>query len=136
MAQHLPTNITQSVFDKPLVPTEEEFIFQLAPIPVYKRIYDDNISDKAYKLGLEILTPIQQQMGQELPDQYDIERQSFYGLNYHRKEEWIENHGFPPIGSRFYTPPNNFLETEEEVVSIIKNRIIEGFYSLLDSLSK
>lgn len=136
MAQHLPTNIAQSVFDKPLVPTEEEFIFQLAPIPVYKRIYDDDISDKAHRLGLKILTPTQQQMGQELPDQYDTERQSFYDLNYHRKEEWVENHGFPPIGSRFYTPPNNFLDTEDEVVSIIRNRIIEGFYSLLNSLNK
>jgi len=121
-------------FKQPLLPTTDEYVFQLAPIPVYQRIYDDSLSDNVYNLGLEVLDDAQKKMGQELPKQYDSERQSNYGVNYDRQDQWVENHEFPPIGSRFFTPPNNFLYHEDEGVNIIKRRIFNGFYHLLDSL--
>jgi hypothetical protein len=122
-------------FTKPLLPTSDEYVFQLAPIPVYQRIYDDTLSNSVYNLGLKVLDDKQKLMGQELPKQYDSERQSTYGVNYDRQDQWVENHEFPPIGSRFYTPPNNFLYHEDENVNIIKRRIFNGFYHLLDTLN-
>lgn len=121
-------------FKQPLIPTSIDYIYQLAPIPVYQRIYDDKIADSVYDLGLNILDEKQKLMGQELPLQYDNERQSTYEINYDKEDEWVENHDFPPIGSRFYTPPNDFLNHEDERVDIIKRRIYNGFYHLLDSL--
>lgn len=121
-------------FKQPLIPTSTDYVYQLAPIPVYQRIYDDKISDSVYDLGLNILDEKQKLMGQELPLQYDNERQSTYEINYDREDEWVENHEFPPIGSRFYTPPNDFLNHKDERVDIIKRRIFNGFYHLLDSL--
>jgi hypothetical protein len=115
-------------FKEPLIPTANEHVFQLAPIPVYQRIYDDSLSDSVYNLGLDVLDDKQKLMGQELPKQYDSERQSTYGVNYDRQDQWVENHEFPPIGSRFYTPPNNFLYHEDEGVNVIKRRIFNGFY--------
>ena len=55
-------------FKKPLIPTDKEYIFQLAPIPVYQRVYDDAIASVVHKLGLDSLTPQQKLMGQELPE--------------------------------------------------------------------
>lgn len=121
-------------FDKPLIPTDTEHLYFLAPIPLYQRVFDDNISDKVYKLGLETLSPEQKRMGQELPNQFDKERQSRYTVNYNRQDQWVENHELPPIGSRFFTPPNDFLNVEDENVRIIKRRIKGGFYQLLDSI--
>ena len=121
-------------FKKPLISTETPHVFQLAPIPVYQRTYDDRISDSVYELGLGLLSDKQKLMGQELPNQYDTDRQSEYDINYERLDEWVENHEFPPIGSRFFAPPNNFLDTDHESVSIIRRRIFNGFYHLLDSL--
>lgn len=121
-------------FNRPLIPTSDEYVFQLAPIPVYQRIYDDKISDKVYELGKKILDDEQKLMGQELPNRYDSDRQSSYEINYERLDEWVENHEFPPIGSRFYTPPNGFLDLDDELVGIVKRRIFNGFYHLLDSL--
>jgi hypothetical protein len=122
-------------FKKPLIPTENPYVFHLAPIPVYQRVYDDKISDAAYEIGRERLNRGQKLMGQELPNRYDGERQASYEINYERVDEWVEDHEFPPIGSRFFTPPNNFLDTEHEVINIIKRRIFNGFYHLLDSLN-
>lgn len=122
-------------FNKPLISTESENIFQLAPIPVYKRIYDDPISDKVFDLGMEVLNDTQKRMGQELPGVYDSERQKSYEVNYHRQDEWVENHELPPIGSRFFTPPNDFLNYNDESVNIIKRRIVAGFKQLLEYLN-
>lgn len=122
------------IFKKPLIETETPYVFQLAPIPVYQRIYDDKVSDIVYELGKKILTDEQKLMGQELPNKYDSERQSTYKIEYDRLDEWVEPHEFPPIGSRFYTPPNNFLELDDDSVKVIRRRIFNGFYHLLDSL--
>jgi hypothetical protein len=121
-------------FKQPLIPTSDEYVFQLAPIPVYQRIFDDALTDKVYKLGLETLNDTQKQMGQELPLQYDLERQSIYEVNYIREDQWVEDHEFPPIGSRFWTPPNDFLNYDNELVKIIKRRIEGGFLQLLKSI--
>jgi hypothetical protein len=121
-------------FKQPLIPTSDEYVFQLAPIPVYQRIFNDALTDKVYKLGLEVLNDTQKQMGQELPLQYDFERQSMYEVNYIREDQWVEDHEFPPIGSRFWTPPNDFLNYDSELVKIIKRRIEGGFLQLLKSI--
>jgi hypothetical protein len=121
-------------FKQPLIPTSDEYVFQLAPIPVYQRIFNDALTDKVYKLGLEVLNDTQKQMGQELPLQYDSERQSIYEVNYIREDQWVEDHEFPPIGSRFWTPPNDFLNYDNELVKIIKRRIEGGFLQLLKSI--
>ena len=121
-------------FKKPLIETQDEHIFQLAPIPVYQRVYEDVLTDKVYKLGLETLTDTQKRMGQELPKQYDTERQGHYDINYDRQEQWVEDHEFPPIGSRFYTPPNNFLDNPDEDVQVIRRRIEGGFLQLLKAM--
>ena len=53
-------------------PTSKENIFNLAPIPVYKRVYEDDIvTNRAYDFGLRILDAEQRRMGQELVDKYD-----------------------------------------------------------------
>jgi hypothetical protein len=123
-------------FKQPLIPTVNEYVFQLAPIPVYQRIFNDALTDKVYKLGLETLDDTQKRMGQELPLQYDSERQSTYEVNYNREDQWVEDHEFPPIGSRFHTPPNDFLNYEDEDVKLIKRRIEGGFLQLLKSIGK
>ena len=121
-------------YNIPLHSTDTSHCFHLAPIPLYKRVFDDNISDSVYELGLELLSPQQKRMGQELPGKFDIERQTNYEVNYNRQDEWVEEHELPPIGSRFFTPPNDFLNVEDENVRIIKRRIKGGFYQLLDSI--
>jgi len=121
-------------FNQPLIETTKSSIFYLAPIPLYKRVFNDNVSDSVYELGLELLSPQQKRMGQELPGKFDIERQSNYEVNYNRQDEWVEEHELPPIGSRFFTPPNDFLETYNEYFNVIERRIKAGFYHLLDSL--
>jgi len=51
-------------------PTSKENIFNLAPIPIYKRVYENDIITKAaYQFGLNILDAEQRRMGQELPGQ-------------------------------------------------------------------
>ena len=121
-------------YKHPLHKTNNPNIFHLAPIPIYQRVFEGGLEDEVYNIGFNNLTPTQKRMGQELPNQYDSERYSKYGVNYDRQEQWVEDHNLPPIGSRFYTPPNNFLEFENDKVQIIKRRIIGGFYNLLDSL--
>ena len=113
-------------------PTSKDNIFHLAPIPVYKRIFrNDVITSMAYDFGLEILDAEQKQMGQELPGQYDLDRQSNYKINYNRQDEWVENHELQPIGSRFYVKPNDFLSIENYEVEVIKRRIKAGFKELV-----
>ena len=45
-------------------PTDKKNIFNLAPIPVYKRVYEnDIITNRAYNFGLSILDAEQRRMG-------------------------------------------------------------------------
>ena len=75
-----------------------------------ERVFDDNITTSVYNLGNKVLNEQQKRMGQELPGQYDRERQANYGINYDRQEEWAEEHELQPIGSRFHVEPNDFLK--------------------------
>ena len=85
-------------FNKPLYKTEEENIFMLAPIPLYKRVYEnDIITNRTYDFGLRILDAEQRLMGQELPGIYDHQRQDNYEVNYDRQDEWTENHELQPV---------------------------------------
>ena len=87
----------------PLVPTNYNNLYHLAPIPVYMKVFgDDELHDKVYTFGFENLTEQQKLMGQELPEQYDTERQSNYHVNYHRRDMWVEPTEYNPIGSRFW----------------------------------
>ena len=47
-------------------------------------------------------------MGQELPGRFDTERQENFQVWYDRQDEWTEENELQPIGSRFWTPPNDF----------------------------
>jgi hypothetical protein len=73
-------------FKNPLIPSGDDNVFYLAPIPVYERIFDDEIADAVYALGMKELDDRQKLMGQELPSIYDTERQESYEVNYERKE--------------------------------------------------
>jgi hypothetical protein len=121
-------------FKEPLLPTDKSNIFSLAPIPVWKETFDNDILHQyLYDLGFNNLTEAQKLMGQELPEQYDKERQANY--NYQDKRQmWTEATEYNPIGSRFYTPPNNFLEIDDHVVFYLKTQIRERFHKMLDSL--
>ncbi len=119
-------------YKKPLHKTSKENIYHLAPIPFYKRVFDnDVITDDVYNLGLDVLNKEQRQMGQELINNFDESRYKDYKINYNREDEWVEEHEKPPIGSRFYVEPNNFLDFDDESVNIIKRRIKVGFKELL-----
>lgn len=124
-------------FEKPLIQTETPNVFYLAPIPVYQHIYEqDPLNDRVYELGLDTLSDTQKRMGQELPKQYDAERQSTYDVNYNRHDEWVEENEFQPIGSRFWTPPNDFLNRDEFDVKEIRRRITTGLRDLLVGIGK
>jgi len=110
-------------------------IFYLAPIPVWVEVFDDDsLHDRVYDLGMKKLNDSQKQMGQELPNQIDTERINSYKVNYKRRENWIEPNEYSPIGSRFFTPPNNFLDIENEDVITIRNRINNSYKKLLSYL--
>ena len=120
---------------RPLVPTSQPNLFHLAPIPVYMKVFgDDEFHDEVYTFGFENLTPQQKLMGQELPEQYDINRQSNYSVNYDKREMWVEPTEYNPIGSRFWTPPNDFLDMDNENVKKIRRRVESGYMELLDML--
>ena len=118
--------------NKPFYPTDREDVYFLAPIPVFKKEYgNDIITQRVFDLGNRLLDPEGKLQGQELPFQYDKVRQDHYYLNYDYQEEWTESHELPPLGSRYYAKPNDFLSTENEDVEVIKRRIINGFKSLV-----
>jgi hypothetical protein len=124
------------IFQDPLIPSNIENLYYLAPIPVYLKYFeDDDLADYVYQLGLNQLTDKQKQMGQELPEQYDSERQSTYDINYERKDQWVEMTEFQPIGSRFSVPPNNFLDTQDDKVYEIKQRVKNGFVQIMNDLT-
>lgn len=122
-------------FKKPIIESGIQDIKYLAPIPVYQHHFtDDDFSDRVYAFGFETLNEKQKLMGQELPGQFDTERQDNFQVWYDRAEEWVEENEFQPIGSRFSVPPNDFLNIENPDVEIIKNRIEKGFLYMLESL--
>jgi hypothetical protein len=122
-------------FNEPLISTGQQNIYYLAPIPVFmKQFDDDELHDMVYDIGFNELSPQQKLMGQELPEQYDTERQSNYEVNYYRRDRWVEPTEFNPIGSRFAVPPNDFLNRENESISIIKKRCEQGYVELLNYL--
>ena len=115
-------------------PTDKENIFNLAPIPVYKRVYEDDIiTNRVYDFGLRVLNKDQKRMGQELPGRYDKDRQKHYEVNYDRQDEWVEKHELQPIGSRFYVKPNSFLNYNNGDIETIKRRIKAGFKELINT---
>ena len=98
-------------FPKPLIESKEKNIYHLAPVPVYMEVFDDDVlHEEVYNLGLDFLSPEQKRMGQELPGQYDSERQKWYDVPSDSQEQWVEYDEQIPIGSRYYTPPNDFLK--------------------------
>ena len=122
-------------FKKPIIESGIQDIKYLAPIPVYQHQFkDDDFSDRVYAFGFETLNEKQKLMGQELPGQFDTERQDNFQVWYDRAEEWVEENEFQPIGSRFSVPPNDFLNIENPDVEIIKDRIEKGFLYMLESL--
>lgn len=122
-------------FRNPIINTHQENIFHLAPIPLYIKQFDDHdLHDEVYNLGFDELTDEQKRMGQELPERYDIERQSTYEINYNNRDMWVEPTEFNPIGSRFAVPPNDFLDRPEESIKVIRRRCEEGYMDMLDKL--
>ena len=122
-------------YKSPLHKTEIKDIYHLAPIPIYKRVFEDDIiTNKVYDLGLRVLNNEQRKMGQELVGHFDNERAKNYEINYDRKEEWVESNELQPIGSRFWLPPNDFLSYDNSDVKIIKRRVIAGFKSLISNI--
>lgn len=114
-------------FRKPMIQSNMDWIQYLAPIPVYKRQFDDDaFHERLFQLGFTELNDAQRRMGQELPGQYDKDRYEGYNDWYGNQEEWVED-GFPPIGSRFSVPPNNFLELDNDDVREMRRRIVEAF---------
>ena len=60
-------------FQDPIKETSHGNVFQLAPIPLYIKYFEDHdLHDEVYKFGFDNLSDAQKLMGQELPDQYDI----------------------------------------------------------------
>lgn len=119
----------------PLVPSDKENIFHLAPIPLFMKVYDDHeLNDEVYDFGLNKLSERQKLMGQELPEQYDKNRQTNYEDSGYLKERWVEDTERNPIGSRFWVPPNDFLEMKHKGVKTLNKRIKESFVYLINSL--
>ena len=123
-------------FKKALIQSQDnENIHYLSPIPVWiEQFDDDELHDRIYKLGMSELSEKQKQMGQELPGKLDTQRIESYQVNYQRKDNWVEPNEFHPIGSRFYTPPNNFLDLDNQDVKILRKRIDNGYKKLLNYL--
>jgi hypothetical protein len=123
-------------FKKPIIESGIDDIKFLAPIPIYQHQFDeDDFHKKVYDFGYDKLTDAQKLMGQELPGRFDTERQDNFQVWYDREDEWVEENEFQPIGSRFWTPPNDFLNIDDNVdVKIIKDRIENGYLYLLESI--
>lgn len=123
-------------FKEPLIPSPSTDLFYLAPIPVYMKVFeDDDLHSRVYNLGKEVLSEKQKLMGQELPEQFDHERQKWYDLPSDYKEQWVEYDEQIPIGSRFFSPPNDFLDHDSDDVKVIRSRVEIGFKELGDALS-
>jgi hypothetical protein len=123
-------------FKKPIHPTDKDGIHFLAPIPLYHKTIDNDILiDSLFELGLDVLNPRQQRMGQELPNQYDTERYQYD--NFPQKEsQWVEDDNQMPIGSRFFTPPNDFLNRTDKCVLKAREYIFNAYIELLKSIGE
>jgi hypothetical protein len=122
-------------FQDPIKETSHSNVFQLAPIPLYIKYFEDHdLHDEVYKFGFDNLSDAQKLMGQELPDQYDKERQEHYTVNYPRRDMWVEPTEFNPIGSRFSVPPNDFINSQKTEVQTIKRRINDAYTDFIDYL--
>lgn len=122
-------------FKKPIIESGIQDIKYLAPIPVYQHQFeDDAFHNRVYTFGFNTLTQEQKLMGQELPGKFDIERQANFQVWYDREEEWVEESEMQAIGSRFWTPPNDFLSIDNPDVKTIKERIESGYLQLLEAL--
>ncbi|TVR77452.1 MAG: hypothetical protein EA412_11160 [Chitinophagaceae bacterium] len=120
---------------EPLIPAGKENIFHLAPIPVFMKVFEDHdLHDKVYEFGLKTLSERQKRMGQELPDQYDYERQHNYEDSGYLNEQWVEGTEHNPIGSRFWVPPNNFLSLNHPGIETLNKRIKDSFVELVNHL--
>jgi hypothetical protein len=124
------------IFKISTYPTEHENIDFLAPIPMFsKQFKDDELHQEVFDFGFNNLTEQQKQMGQELPEQYDTERAKIWNGEYLYGDQWIEPTDQNPIGSRFYVPPNNFLDIDHPGIKILRDRIIESYCYTLDKLN-
>lgn len=122
-------------FDKPIIKSDIENIGYLAPIPIFQKVYtDSNFHDEVYKYGFENLSEQQKLMGQELPEQYDKERAKLWDVQYLNGMEWVEQTEHNPIGSRFYVPPNNVLDSDYPGFKEIRKRVIDSYCYLLDNM--
>lgn len=122
-------------YDDPLFATGTPDIFHLAPIPVFMKVFEDHaLHDEVYDFGLRQLSETQKRMGQELPGQYDHERQAHYRPREPLAERWTENTEYNPIGSRFYVPPNDFLSLDHPGIAKLRERIQASLYQLLDGI--
>jgi hypothetical protein len=122
-------------YDDPLLPSGTTDIFHLAPIPVFMKVFEgDALHDEVYDFGLRHLNEKQKRMGQELPDQYDAERQANYTPREPLRERWTENTEYNPIGSRFHVPPNDFLSIDHPGIKTLRERIQASLYTLLDGV--
>jgi hypothetical protein len=122
-------------FKNPIIESGIQDIKYLAPIPIYQHQFeDDDFSNKVYAFGFDTLNEKQKQMGQELPGRFDTERQETFQVWYDRSDQWVEENELQPIGSRFWTPPNDFLDINNPDVYIIRQRIENGYLHLLNSL--
>jgi hypothetical protein len=122
-------------FQDPIKETSHSNVFQLAPIPLYIKYFEDHdLHDEVYKFGFDNLSDAQKLMGQELPDQYDKERQEHYTVNYPRRDMWVEPTEFNPIGSRFSVPPNDFINSQNPGVQTIRGRINDAYTDFIDYL--
>ncbi len=122
-------------FKKPLIESGLDNLFYLAPVPVYLRKFDDSEFHKGvYDKWFAKLTEDQKLMGQELPEQYDEARQSNFVPWCTTEDQWVENTEYNPIGSRYSVPPNSVLDSDEEDMQLIRQRIVNGFLTMLDQL--
>lgn len=124
-------------FKKPLIQSDKKNLFYLAPVPVFVKIFEDEIlHSQVYEYGMEFLTPSQKIMGQELPERYDSQRQESYSAwtSQELNDSWTESTEYNPIGSRFSVPPNDVLDLPHESFFAIRQRIENSFYELLDGL--
>ena len=121
-------------FLDPIIPSENTGVGYLAPIPIYQKIFDDDsLHEVIYEKGKLVLSSDQKRMGQELPDQYDAERQSIMN-QVETRDMWVEDTERPPIGSRFFVPPNDFLDLDIPEVKLLRERIVQEFDYFLDIL--
>jgi hypothetical protein len=109
-------------------------LYYLAPIPLYVKVFEDDIlHDEIYNWGMEFLTDTEKQMGQELPEQYDFQRQDSLNTT-GTPDTWVESTDRNPIGSRYFVPPNNVLDRDVRCMKVLRNRIEKEFVSFIEDL--